>query len=190
MSLTLLIGGARSGKSTLAVEIGRRYDAGPVTFIATAPALDEDMTLRIERHRAERPAQWTTIEEQRDLAGAIDRAAVGLVIVDCLTLWTSNMMWCEHDDDEIRHAADVAAASASAHHGDVLVVSNEVGLGVHPESAAGRRYRDLHGWVNQRWSQRADTTMFVVAGKALLLDDPVSLLPFSISSASHRAETA
>ena len=179
MSLTLLLGGARSGKSRLAVDIGDRYDAGPVTFIATAPRLDGDMQQRIERHRAERPSQWSTVEEQLDLESAIAGVGAGLIIVDCLTLWTSNMMWHDRTDDEIERAAANAAELARAHLGDVVAISNEVGLGVHPDSELGRRYRDVHGWVNQRWASRADRTLFVAAGRALVLDDPLQHLPFS-----------
>ena len=177
----MLLGGARSGKSGLAVDIGRRYDvagAGPVTFLATAPALDNDMERRIERHQAERPPSWTTIEEQVEIASAISAADSGLVIVDCLTLWTSNMIWHDRTDDQILDAATYAAAAACSHPGDVVVISNEVGLGVHPDTELGRRYRDVHGWVNQRWAQLADRTLFVVAGKALVLDDPLHHLPF------------
>ena len=183
MSLTLLLGGARSGKSGLAVDIGHRYDAagaGGVTFIATAPPLDDDMARRIERHQNERPPNWTTIEEQTELSAAISGVNSGLIIVDCLTLWTSNMMWHDHTDDQIRDAAVHAATTACSHPGDVMVISNEVGLGVHPDTELGRRYRDVHGWVNQRWGQVADRALFVVAGKALVLDDPAGHLPFPI----------
>jgi adenosylcobinamide kinase/adenosylcobinamide-phosphate guanylyltransferase len=185
VSLTLLLGGARSGKSSLAVEIGDRYDDGPVTFIATAPAVDGDMERRIERHQAERPSHWVTIEEQLDLESTITSIDRGLIIVDCLTLWTSNMMWHDRTDDEIRSAATDVSDVAHAHAGDVVVISNEVGLGIHPDNDLGRRYRDLHGWVNQRWAQTADRSMFVVAGKAIVLDDPLRHLPFRSSPRSE-----
>ena len=108
MSLTVLIGGARSGKSSLAVDIGRRYQAGcsaPVSFIATAPASDDDMRQRIARHVDERPADWQTIEEQLNLTTAVDAAPDGLIIIDCLTLWTSNLMWDGRSDQYIRNQA-------------------------------------------------------------------------------------
>ena len=181
MSLTLLLGGARSGKSGLAVEIGNRYDAGPVSFIATAPSLDGDMASRIERHQRERPARWATIEEQLDLQSAISGIGSGLIIIDCLTLWTSNLMWHDRTDDEIRSVAASTAQLASSHPGDVVAISNEVGLGIHPESELGRRYRDVHGWVNQCWAHAADRTLFVAAGKATVLDDPLAHLPFPSS---------
>jgi adenosylcobinamide kinase/adenosylcobinamide-phosphate guanylyltransferase len=177
LGLTVLLGGARSGKSSLAVDIGTRYD-GPVTFIATAPgiatapALDDDMTERIERHVAERPSEWTTIEERTDLVAALDAAGQSLAIVDCLTLWTSNMMWEGRSDTEIQSRALETARHAAVRSAPVVVVSNEVGLGVHPETDLGRRYRDVLGWVNQAWVAESTRSLFLVAGRALELRDP------------------
>ena len=174
MSLTLLIGGARSGKSSLAVDIGHRHDAAgiAVTYIATAPTVDDDMAARIERHRAERPPTWATIEEEVDLISALDRAGPGLAIIDCLTLWTSNLMELGTTDDEITERS-VAAAAAAAHRDDPTVaITNEVGQGVHPETALGRRYRDVLGRVNQAWADVAPHSMLLVAGRAVALDDP------------------
>lgn len=178
MALTLLLGGARSGKSSLAVDIGRRH-AGPVTFVATAPSsaldpvgTDDDMQHRIARHRAERPAEWTTIEETVDLRGALSGCADSLVIIDCLTLWTSNMMWDGVDDVAIADQAEEVAALAAHRSAPVVVISNEVGMGVHPETDLGRRYRDLLGRVNQTWAAAAETTLLLVAGRAMRLDDP------------------
>lgn len=186
MSVTVLIGGARSGKSSLAVEIGQRFDRPTVataeneravTFIATAPAFDGDMSARIERHRDERPAHWTTVEEQIELASKITAAPAGLVIIDCLTLWTSNLMWAERSDDDIRELATAAAAAATARRsGPVVAISNEVGLGIVPENDVARRYRDIHGWVNQEWAGSADRALHLVAGRAIPLVDPWTLL--------------
>lgn len=177
-SLTLLLGGARSGKSSLAVEIGRRHD-GAVVYVATAAALDGDMTDRIRHHREERPPQWETIEEQIDLIGALDAAAGEhtLTIVDCLTLWTTNLILAGHDDDEIRSRAEAAARHAVKLAGTVVVISNEVGLGVHPDTDLGRRFRDTHGWVNQCWARHADRSLLLVAGRVLPLEDPSGYLP-------------
>jgi adenosyl cobinamide kinase/adenosyl cobinamide phosphate guanylyltransferase len=172
VALILLVGGARSGKSSLAVEWGRRQD-GPVTTIATAPSDGVDMAERIERHRRERPSTWTTIEETVDLAGAL-RSADGAIIVDCLTLWTSNLMWLGRSDDEIDDLAVGAAAIAAD--GNVVAITNEVGSGVHPETELGRRYRDVLGRVNQRWASAADTTLLLVAGRAMPLSDPWTIL--------------
>lgn len=171
MGLTVLLGGARSGKSSLAVDIGARYD-GPVTYIATAPALDEDMSDRIDRHRAERPTGWTTIEEQIDLVGALHAAGDSLAIIDCLTLWTSNVMWEGRSDAEIQELAVRAARHAAARSAPVVAVSNEVGLGIHPETDLGRRYRDVLGRVNQAWAGESTRSFLLVAGKALELHDP------------------
>jgi adenosyl cobinamide kinase/adenosyl cobinamide phosphate guanylyltransferase len=169
--LTLLLGGARSGKSALAVEIGRRQE-GSVVFIATSPSSsDADLDERIARHRADRPG-WPTIEEPLELANAIGRAGDALAIVDCLTLWVSNRMDRGDSDDVIEQASTHAVAVATRRASPTVVVSNEVGLGVHPETSLGLRYRDLLGRINQQWSRAADTTLFLVAGRAVRLDDP------------------
>lgn len=179
VALTLLIGGARSGKSSLAVDIGHRHHAAglAVTYIATAPLpsvenVDDDMALRISRHRDERPAVWNTIEEEVDLIAALDRCGDGLAIIDCLTLWISNLMWRDVSDDEIRSQASRAATAAAARPEPTVAITNEVGLGIHPESDLGRRYRDVLGWVNQAWAAVADPALLLVAGRALPLTDP------------------
>ena len=173
--LTVLLGGARSGKSSMAVEMGIRY-GGPVAYIATAGALDDDMAQRIRRHQDERPAGWATIEEPLDLIAAIDAAqAVApdtLTIIDCLTLWTTNMLMIDHTDDEIRATSDLVATRAASSPTPIIAISNEVGLGVHPETDLGRRYRDVHGWVNQSWTSAAGESLFLVAGRVLHLEDP------------------
>lgn len=178
MALTLLLGGARSGKSSLAVDIGHRRDrAGDaVTYIATAPVTDDDMALRIERHRDERPAHWQTIEEETELTEAIESVTDGLVIIDCLTLWTSNLMWRNHDDDQIRTMAGVAATAAAERTAPTVAITNEVGLGIHPETDLGRRYRDVLGWANQSWATAAETSLLLIAGRTLPLSDPWSHL--------------
>ena len=174
-ALTLLLGGARSGKSALAVEIGRRHQ-GRVTFIATSPpSIDGDLSERIARHRAERPA-WPTIEEPIDLAGALASAGDDLAIVDCVTLWVNNLLHRGDDETAIETAAVDVAATTAARRGPTVVITNEVGLGVHPTTELGRRYRDLLGRVNQRWAAAADTSLLLVAGRAILLTDPWTLL--------------
>ena len=176
MTLTTLLGGARSGKSALAVEIGRRH-VGPVRFVATAEPADDDMELRIDHHRRERPEAWTTIEEPIELGDALVAAGDDtLVIVDCLTLWVSNLMYAGRSDDDVRSRAAAASAIAAARSGPVVAVSNEVGMGVHPDTALGRRYRDLLGWVNQTWVAASATSLLLVAGRAVELTDPWQLL--------------
>lgn len=171
--LTLLIGGARSGKSSLAVELGRRHD-GPVTFIATLVPFDDALRDRASRHREARPP-WPTIEEPHDLNGALARAD-GMAIVDCLTLWINNLVFRGDDDDEIEAAAAAAASTAAARTEPTVVITNEVGLGVHPETELGLRYRDLLGRVNQHWAQHAGRSLLLVAGRAVPLEDPWTLL--------------
>ena len=176
MAITMLFGGARSGKSALAVELGIRH-GGPVTYIATATAIDDDMSARIIRHRQERPAEWNTIEEEVDLKAALAATADdSLAIVDCLTLWTSNVIWQEHTDEAVLQLAIESSRAASERTAGTVVISNEVGLGVHPETSLGRRYRDVLGRVNQCWAAAASQNLLLVAGQAIKLRDPLDLL--------------
>jgi len=173
--VTLLIGGARSGKSSLAVEIGRRHD-GPVHVIATAEPFDDDLRARIDRHRAERP-DWPTIEEPIELDSALaappDEA---LVVLDCLTVWVANLLHHGRTDDEVVDLARRALDAATHRSGPMVVITNEVGLGLHPETDLGRQYRDLLGRVNQIWAAGSTRTLWLVAGRALPLVDPWELL--------------
>jgi adenosyl cobinamide kinase/adenosyl cobinamide phosphate guanylyltransferase len=163
VSLTLVLGGARSGKSALAVKLASEWE-GPVTFIATGEAGDDEMAERIRRHREDRPTDWTTLEEPVELASALESAPPeAAVVVDCLSLWVANVF---DDDVEARNERAVAAAKGRAR---TIVVSNEVGLGVVPVSELGRRYRDALGRVNAQWAAAADEALFVVAGKTLRL---------------------
>lgn len=174
MALTLLLGGARSGKSSLAVDMGHRV-ASPVTYIATAPRLDDDMAERIDNHRLERPSDWATLEEEVELESAL-RSSPGFVIIDCLTLWTSNLMAHEIPDAEIQTRAVALALLCTARPDRVVAISNEVGMGVHPETPLGRRYRDLLGRVNQAFAAVADPALLLVAGRVLPLHDPWDLI--------------
>jgi adenosyl cobinamide kinase/adenosyl cobinamide phosphate guanylyltransferase len=132
------------------------------------------MAGRIARHRTERPA-WPTIEEPHDLAAALRAVPSGATaIIDCLTLWVSNLMLRGDDDEAIATlAADTAVLAGAS---TTVTVSNEVGLGVHPGNDLGRRYRDLLGRVNRAWAAAADRTLFLVAGRAVALTDPWDLL--------------
>jgi adenosylcobinamide kinase / adenosylcobinamide-phosphate guanylyltransferase len=172
MSLVLLLGGARSGKSALAVRLAEQ-SGQPVTFVATAEARDEEMAVRIARHRAARPAGWTTIEEPVDLAGALERvAADSCLVLDCLSLWLANALERGLEEEEIRSQAADAAVRMAAREPLSLAVSNEVGLGVVPATGLGRRYRDLLGAVNAIWSETASQAVFVAAGRLLPLLPP------------------
>jgi adenosyl cobinamide kinase/adenosyl cobinamide phosphate guanylyltransferase len=177
MSLTVLLGGARSGKSTLAVQCGAAY-GGPVCFIATATAGDEEMATRIASHRAERPAAWQTVEEPLELAAALARADEdALVIVDCLTLWVSNQLAAGMSDGEIAEHAARAAGRAAGRVAPTIAVSNEVGQGIVPADPLARRFRDVHGRVNATWVAQATQASLVVAGALLGLTapDPIRL---------------
>ncbi len=176
MPLLLLLGGARSGKSTLAVSLACAQPH-PVVFVATAEALDDDMAGRIARHRNERPAAWTTVEEPRALAVALAAApARACIIVDCLTLWAANLLGDGLAAPEIERLSGEAAAVAARRDGWTIAVSNEVGLGIVPANDLARSYRDLLGRVNARWAAAADRALLVVAGRTLPLDPaPASL---------------
>jgi adenosyl cobinamide kinase/adenosyl cobinamide phosphate guanylyltransferase len=176
--LIVLLGGARAGKSALAERLAG--DAGAaVTYVATCPRIpgDDDLADRIERHRAERPAAWSTIEEELDLAGAVARCGDGVVVVDCLTTWVGNLVHHGHDDDAVLVACDRALAAVAARSGRTVAVTNEVGMGIVPGDELSRRYRDLLGRVNQRWVAAAEQAVLVVAGRALPLHPIDDLLP-------------
>jgi adenosyl cobinamide kinase/adenosyl cobinamide phosphate guanylyltransferase len=161
MSLVLLLGGARSGKSSLAVRLAGESGL-PVVFVATGEARDDEMAERIERHRAERPAFWQTVEEPVELYSAIESApSDACVVVDCLSLWVANLLEAGREPD--RRVPMRAAPT--------IAVSNEVGLGIVPTTPLGRAYRDVLGRVNTAWAAAADESYFVVAGKALRLGD-------------------
>jgi len=171
--LTLILGGARSGKSRLAQRLAQK--AGRVTYIATAQAGgDGEMAARIEHHRAQRPAEWLTIEETLAVAEAVERAAEAsdAVLVDCLTIWLSNLFW-EHRDSPARiedlvtsSLRRIADASRETH---VFLVSNELGSGTVPEAALTRAFRDSQGLLNQRAAELADEVILTVAGLPLYL---------------------
>jgi adenosylcobinamide kinase / adenosylcobinamide-phosphate guanylyltransferase len=172
MALTLLLGGARSGKSALAVRLASTSRL-PVVVVATAEARDEEMAERIRRHREERPVDWSTVEEPLDLRDAIgglhDDA---FVILDCLSLWVSNAMESGASDDEIVERARGVASVLAAREAPAVVVTNEVGLGIVPTNELARRYRDVLGRVNVAFVEAAGAAYFVVAGKALPLEEP------------------
>jgi adenosylcobinamide kinase / adenosylcobinamide-phosphate guanylyltransferase len=169
VSLTFLLGGARSGKSALAVELARTWD-GPVTIIATGEAGDEEMAERIRLHQGGRPAAWETIEEPLELAAALERVPLETAaVVDCLSLWVSNLVARGDSGDEIEALGRSAAALAAERAALTIAVSNEVGLGVVPATELGRRYRDVLGRINAHWAAAADEASLVVAGRRLLL---------------------
>jgi adenosylcobinamide kinase/adenosylcobinamide-phosphate guanylyltransferase len=175
--LTLLTGGARSGKSARALALAQERSAGkPVLFFATAQAFDDEMRTRIDAHRAERPSHWTTTEEPLDVAAAL-RARLhslderpALVVIDCLTLWVSNVLLTLSEDadaesivaERTRALLEVMAAHRAVT--PMIVVTNEVGLGVVPATSLGRRYRDALGRANQMVASAADEVLLLVSG--------------------------
>jgi len=175
--LTLVLGGARSGKSRFAQSLCTA--ASRVVFIATL-RLDDDpeMRTRAIHHQQARPSHWHTIEEPLTIARALESCGANFdfVLLDCLTLWLSNLYW-EHRDaaeDVLRTAAsdEVSRLIAAAHKFNLVVVSNEVGCGLVPESPVGRTFRDLQGWVNQQLACAADAVYQVVAGIPIPIKRP------------------
>jgi len=160
MALVLVGGGARSGKSRWALDRARKR-GGRLVYIATAEALDDEMSARIAKHRAERGDEFINVEEPLDLARAVRSADGDAIVVDCLTLWLSNMMHASQD----RMEDAIAAAKASS--ALVIAVTNEVGCGIVPENALAREFRDRAGIMNQRFAEAADEVYFMVFGQAL-----------------------
>ncbi|MGZ3430097.1 MAG: bifunctional adenosylcobinamide kinase/adenosylcobinamide-phosphate guanylyltransferase [Polyangia bacterium] len=168
--LVLVTGGARSGKSRFAEErIAALAPAGPWRYVATAEGIDDEMRARIAHHRARRGAQWRTVEASRAVADAVRAPAEAAVLVDCITIWLSNLMLDGGSDDALLAAADALAAAARAAAVPVVFVTNEVGGGIVPMEPLARRFRDVAGWVNQRLAAACDEVFLVAAGLPLKL---------------------
>ena len=163
----LILGGARSGKSGFAQRQAENLP-GELIYVATAQALDAEMEDRIARHRAERGARWQTFEAPLDLAGAIEtRSRPGnVLLVDCLTLWASNLMFSESD---LARAIGGLTSALGKAPGKIILVSNEVGLGIVPDNPLARRFRDVAGEVNQAVARSVDSVVFVAAGLPMVL---------------------
>lgn len=163
-NIVLLLGGARSGKSRIAQARAEALN-GALVYLATGEARDEEMTARIQQHRSDRGARWRTVEVPLELPEAIRREGSGnVVLVDCLTLWLSNLILGEHD---VTDATERLLTSLRDATGTVLLVSNEVGMGIVPENALARRFRDDAGRLNQRVASVADEVVLIAAGLAL-----------------------
>jgi adenosylcobinamide kinase/adenosylcobinamide-phosphate guanylyltransferase len=178
--LTLILGGSRSGKSRYAQSLCGHSEQ--VVYIATARAgeVDSDLEMRdrVARHRADRPANWRTVEEPLDLPRAVREASVeAVLLIDCATLWVSNLMWeyrgqtaAAQEKLILAHVDDLILASwRSEDAGEIIIVSNEVGGGLTPEHPVGRAFRDLQGFANQRLARAADKVVFIIAGLPLPL---------------------
>ncbi len=160
--ISLVLGGARSGKSSFAQAVAEG-ETGDLIYIATAQAFDAEMTDRIARHRSDRGPRWQTVECPLALADAIvaHKGDGKTILVDCLTLWLSNLMLGEHDIAAAVSALVTSLKNASA---NIILVSNEVGQGIVPDNALARRFRDEAGWLNQTIACAADNVWFVTAG--------------------------
>ncbi|MEO0619099.1 MAG: bifunctional adenosylcobinamide kinase/adenosylcobinamide-phosphate guanylyltransferase [Pseudomonadota bacterium] len=166
-NVTLVIGGARSGKSRFAERLAGKSGRA-VTYVATAEAWDDEMRERIAAHRADRPAHWDTVEAPTDLPAALcAHAGEGqTILVDCLTLWLTNVMLGDHDLDA---ACDALCHTFDRLDGEIILVSNEVGQGIVPDNAMARCFRDAQGRLNQTVAARADRVFLISAGLPLQL---------------------
>jgi adenosylcobinamide kinase / adenosylcobinamide-phosphate guanylyltransferase len=175
--LTLILGGARSGKSCFAQSLCST--SSKVVYIATARIEDEEMRARVNRHRLERPANWMTLEEPLAIGNAVRRNVPGydFVLLDCLTLWLSNLAWERRTEaaetleqavsDELSQLTSLSVVT------QLIVVSNEVGCGIVPESPVCRHFRDLQGWANQQIAGQAQIVYQMIAGIPVVVKAPV-----------------
>jgi adenosyl cobinamide kinase/adenosyl cobinamide phosphate guanylyltransferase len=162
--ITLVLGGTRSGKSEVAESLAAGAPGEPVTYVATGAGTDDDMAARIAAHRARRQASWTTVEAGADLPGALGALpAAGAVVVDSLGTWVATCAQLAPDVDGL-------CAALRSREGDTVVVSDEVGLGVHASTEVGRRFADALGDLNRAVADIADRVLLVVAGRVLPLE--------------------
>ncbi|WP_119268638.1 bifunctional adenosylcobinamide kinase/adenosylcobinamide-phosphate guanylyltransferase [Taklimakanibacter deserti] len=168
--VTLILGGARSGKSRYAEALARRHKGVPA-YIATAEITDEEMRERIHHHREQRGAHWRTIEAPVDLVTALRQAdnARSFTLIECLTVWINNLIY--HGRDVAREVERFRQSLAKTK-GQVVIVSNEVGLGIVPDNALARRFRDEAGRANQAIADAADEVVFIAAGLPMTLKKP------------------
>ena len=172
MALIFVTGGARSGKSSYAERLAAQFQeqsGQAVTYLATAQAFDDEMRERIGRHRAERPADWHTLEEPLNVVQAVQNAHTPTLLLDCLSVWVGNLMHFEYADEQILAQADALAQAARSRPGTTIFVTNEVGFGIVPDNALARRYRDVLGWVNQRAAAASTEAYLVASGLPLKL---------------------
>lgn len=164
----LVLGGARSGKTAFAENLAMRSGVKPA-YLATAEALDAEMRDRVASHKAVRGGRFTTIEEPIALSDALIKASAGhdVILVDCLTLWITNLLIA--NEDVARHVSDLGATLVQLKTAKVILVSNEVGLGIVPDNAMARTFRDLAGSAHQRLAEICDDAYFIVAGLPLTL---------------------
>jgi adenosylcobinamide kinase/adenosylcobinamide-phosphate guanylyltransferase len=164
----LVLGGARSGKTSFAERLTLRAGVSPV-YLATAEALDEEMRDRVASHKASRGQRFATIEEPLALADALLLASArhDVILVDCLTLWITNLLMA--NEDVAKHVSELSATLVQMKTAKIVLVSNEVGLGIVPDNAMARTFRDLAGAAHQRLAEICDDVYFVVAGLPMTL---------------------
>ncbi len=170
-AIHLILGGARSGKSSRAEQLGLALEADRHLYVATAQAFDDEMADRIAKHQESRDPRWETAEEPLDLVALlrVERQAETVILVDCLTLWLSNLLMKDLDAED---EASRLVAALDEGQGTVLFVSNEVGLGLVPDNALGRRFRDAQGRLNQQVAAIADHVEFMVSGIPMAVKSP------------------
>lgn len=165
--LSLILGGARSGKSSFAQTLAHKRGGDNVLFVATAQAHDDEMQTRITHHRTSRPASWRTLEAPREVARAlVTTLSAHVIVLDCVTLWTSNVLLADENNATatMMREVDELLAWYRASSSELIIVSNEVGLGIVPDNALARAYRDLLGAVNCKLAESADEVFLLIAG--------------------------
>jgi adenosylcobinamide kinase/adenosylcobinamide-phosphate guanylyltransferase len=172
MNIVLITGGVRSGKSRYAERLAAEHAGADVTYLATCRVEDHEMALRVQLHRAQRPATWTTVEQPMDVAAVVASSVQPVVLLECLTLLTSNVLY-EHRDADPRHALRVEVeqllAAAGAREGTLIIVTNEVGCGMIPMSEVARLYCDVLGEANRAVAAAAHAVIMLVSGIPLRL---------------------
>jgi adenosyl cobinamide kinase/adenosyl cobinamide phosphate guanylyltransferase len=168
--LIFITGGVRSGKSDFALELAQGF-TGRKAYLATAQALDKEMAERIQKHKRNRPQDWQTLEEPLQVAKVIKEQGdhFSVILLDCLTLWISNSMMAKWPPKKILQEADRLLKVSQGRKGMVIIVSNEVGLGIVPENPSARIFRDLSGVIHQKVAGQADEVYFMVSGLPLQL---------------------
>jgi adenosylcobinamide kinase / adenosylcobinamide-phosphate guanylyltransferase len=182
-TVTLVLGGVRSGKSLYAQQLGEARDR--VVFVATAKAYDDEMLSKIERHRSSRPQHWETVEEPLALAETVAQhgPTCDLIIIDCLTFFAANLLETKGDDLATERSVDDLCGALQSAPCSIVLVSNEVGSGVVPAYPSGRQFRDLLGEMNQRVARDATNVLLMVAGLPLVLKGQLEATP---EPATHR----
>ncbi len=172
MSATLIIGGCRSGKSDQALALAERTTGNRKIFIATCVARDPEMKLRVEKHQLQRGSDWLTVETATDLPGSLKKhRQANVIIIDCLTLWVSNLLEAGLDDQQVLAKAEELGNFLTEPGCPVLLVTNEVGGGIVPENSLARRFRDLSGAVNRRIAGACQKVIWMVAGIPVTIKD-------------------